>query len=236
MTSVWLLVTSIIVVQDGAPAAPSAQRAMHAAMEKQQAAAARQRESVRKQAENAGAWLMPGGSVSGGSTAPSGDAAAVAAAPPAEPMAQLPCDPIADISLTPMIDEAARAQSVEAKLLRAVIEQESAYRPCAVSSKGAKGLMQLMPDTAGELGVKDPFNPMENIEGGAKYLRQLLDKYKGDVSQALGAYNAGPTAVDQAGGVPNIRETRDYVKAILQKLAPTRTDPPSIPPPKPIEN
>jgi soluble lytic murein transglycosylase-like protein len=122
------------------------------------------------------------------------------------------------------------------KLLRAVMERESGFHPCAVSPKGAKGLMQLMPDTAAQLGVKDPFDPKENVDAGAHYLKQMLDRYKGDLSQALGAYNAGPAAVDQAGGVPDIPETLDYVKSILQKLAPTRTDPPSIPPPKPIEN
>ena len=96
--------------------------------------------------------------------------------------------------------------------------------------------MQLMPETATQLGVHDPFDPKENIEAGAKYLRQLLDKYKGDMAQALGAYNAGPSTVDQSGGVPAIPETKDYVDAILKKLGITRTDPQSIQMPKPIGN
>jgi soluble lytic murein transglycosylase-like protein len=76
-----------------------------------------------------------------------------------------------------------------------------------------------MPDTAEQLAVHDVFDPKENIEAGAKYLKQLLDKYKGDLKLALGAYNAGPTTVDQAGGIPDIPETRDYVDSILKKLA-----------------
>ena len=78
--------------------------------------------------------------------------------------------------------------------------------------------MQLMPDTAGSLGVKDPFDPQQSIEAGARYLKQLLDKYKGDLKLALGAYNAGPAAVDAAGAIPDIPETHDYVDAILKKI------------------
>ena len=134
------------------------------------------------------------------------------------------------------IETTAKAQDVKPELLRAVMEQESAYRPCAVSSKGAQGLMQLMPATAQELGVIDPFDPKENISAGAKFLKQLMDKYAGDLPKALGAYNAGPANVDQAGGVPDIPETKNYVDAILKKMGITRTAPPNIPMPKPIEN
>ena len=88
----------------------------------------------------------------------------------------------------------------------------------------------------GDLGLRDPFDPKENIEAGAKYLKQLIDKYKGNLGLALGAYNAGASVVDQAGGIPDIPETRAYVQAILDKIEPTRTDPPSIRKPKPIEN
>src|SRR5262249_20621624 len=151
----------------------------------QQAAIAKQRESVRKQAQSAGIRLAIG---------------EMGAAPsdPAAPTADMPCDPIADITIAPIIDGAAQNHSLETRVLRAVIEQESGFHPCAVSPKGAKGLMQLMPDTAQQLGVKDPFDPRENVEAGATYLKQMLDRYKGDLSQALGAYNAGPAAVDQA--------------------------------------
>jgi soluble lytic murein transglycosylase-like protein len=96
-----------------------------------------------------------------------------------------------------------------------------------MSPKGAKGLMQLMPDTATQLGVTDAFEPKQNIEAGAKYLKQLLDRYAGDLAQALGAYNAGPGAVDEAGGVPKIRETTDYVKAIMQKVNGSGVPPPA---------
>ncbi|MBZ5725581.1 MAG: lytic transglycosylase domain-containing protein [Acidobacteriia bacterium] len=178
---------------------------MRAAMEKQRAAVAIQRAAVRRQAETMGVWLPPS----------TNDPAAVASAPAAAPP---PCEPIADAVVAPLIDSAAKAHEVQPKLLRAVIEQESALRPCAVSVKGAQGLMQLMPSTAEQFGVHDPFDPKENIEAGAKYLKQLLDKYKGDIAQALGAYNSGPATVDQAGGIPDIRETRDYVDAILQKI------------------
>jgi len=143
---------------------------------------------------------------------------------------------MADADIGPLIESAAKASDLQPNLLRAVIEQEAARRPCAVSPKGAKGLMQLMPDTALDLGVTDAFDPRSNVDAGARYLKQLLDKFQGDIPQALGAYNAGPKAVDQAGGIPKIRETQDYVKSILQKLGITRTDPPSIQPPKPIEN
>jgi len=238
MILVWFLAASSAFAQSAPPPPATPPRdAMRAAIEKQKAAAARQMESIRKQADSVGVWLAPGAHVNGSGPDELPDPAPPATEPAAtEPAAQMPCDPLADLAVNPIIDTAAKAQDLDTKLLRAVIEQESAYRPCAVSPKGAKGLMQLMPDTADELGVKDPFDPQENILAGAKYLKQLLDKYKGDLPQALGAYNAGPGAVDQAGGVPNIRETRDYVKSIMQKLEPTRTDPPSIPPPKPIEN
>ncbi len=198
-------------------------------MEKQQAAAAIQRESIRKQAENLGVAL--GGTAGEAPTAP--DPGAVNAPAPVNTALDVPCDPLADGAIAPIIEAAARAQTLEPRLIRAVIEQESAYRPCAVSAKGAKGLMQLMPDTAQQLGVDDPFDPRQNVDAGAKYLKQLLDRYAGNLVQALGAYNAGPGTVDQAGGVPNIRETQDYVKAIIQKVGGAGSNPPAVPPPKP---
>jgi len=100
-------------------------------------------------------------------------------------------------------------------LIYAVIRQESGYDPYAVSHKGAKGLMQLMPATAKRFGVKDVFDPAENVQGGVKYLRQLLDRYDGDRRLALAAYNAGEGAVDRFGGVPPYRETQDYVDRIV---------------------
>ena len=99
--------------------------------------------------------------------------------------------------------------------------------------------MQLMPVIIEQFAVGDPFDAKANVDAGAKYLKQLMEKYKGDLSLTLGAYNAGPTAVDDAKGIPDIPETRNYVDAILQTLgkkSSTRTDPPHIPMPKPIEN
>jgi soluble lytic murein transglycosylase-like protein len=115
----------------------------------------------------------------------------------------------------PIIREHASQQGVRADLVRAVIQVESAFNPRAVSPKGAMGLMQLMPDTARQFGVVDPFNPAENIRAGVKYLRQLLDKYDDNEQLALAAYNAGPTAVDRYGSqIPPYKETRNYVAKI----------------------
>ncbi len=113
-----------------------------------------------------------------------------------------------------LASDAADRYQVDPALVHAIITAESGWNPSAVSRKGAQGLMQLMPATASELGVKDPFDPRDNIEGGVKHLRGLLEKYDGDLDRTLAAYNAGGGAVDRAGGVPNYRETRDYVQKI----------------------
>jgi len=113
------------------------------------------------------------------------------------------------------IREIAARHGVAADLVEAVIRAESAFNPRAVSNKGAQGLMQLMPRTASSLGVRNAFDPRENIEGGVRHLRYLLDKYPGSVSLALAAYNAGEKAVDQYGGIPPYAETQQYVQKIL---------------------
>jgi soluble lytic murein transglycosylase-like protein len=128
------------------------------------------------------------------------------------------CDPLPSAEVDSLVTTAATAQSLNPDLLRAVIRQESGFRPCAVSSKGALGLMQLMPATAEQFGIKEPFDPRRNVEGGARLLKELLTRYGGDLARALGAYNAGPAAVDASEGVPAIRETVDYVKQILSRL------------------
>jgi soluble lytic murein transglycosylase-like protein len=114
-----------------------------------------------------------------------------------------------------VIEEHATRNGVRKDLVRAVIQVESAFNPRAVSSKGAMGLMQLMPATARQFGVRNAFDPDENVRGGVAYLRQLLDRYDGNERLALAAYNAGPGAVDRYGEtVPPYRETRDYVSRV----------------------
>ena len=103
-------------------------------------------------------------------------------------------------------------------LIEALVWQESRWRENAVSPVGARGLAQLMPGTARELGV-NPDDPLANLEGGARYLRQQLDRFDGDVEKALAAYNAGPGRVEKAGGIPRIRETQTYVAAVMGRLS-----------------
>lgn len=112
------------------------------------------------------------------------------------------------------ITAAAEYNAVEESLIRAIIHAESAYQPDAQSPKGAQGLMQLMPATAQELRVADPFDPALNIRGGTRYLSDLLLEFDGDIVKAAAAYNAGPGAVHKYGGVPPYEETREYVRRI----------------------
>ena len=128
------------------------------------------------------------------------------------------CEPMAQPELSKMIDSVAREHSVDPALVREVARQESGFRPCAVSPKGAQGLMQLMPSTQAQFEVRDPFNPQESLSAGAKLLKQLLDRYHGDLALALSAYNAGMTRVDQTFSVPEIPETKGYVTNILGRL------------------
>ncbi|MGD1091133.1 MAG: lytic transglycosylase domain-containing protein [Bryobacteraceae bacterium] len=128
------------------------------------------------------------------------------------------CPQVPKIELSRMIDDAAYNQGLDPSLIREVARQESGFHPCAVSWKGAEGLMQLMPATQVGLGVSNPFDAQESLEAGSKLLKSLLDRYHGDVSLALSAYNAGAGAVDRAGGIPAIPETQNYVVDILSRL------------------
>ncbi|MDJ0873985.1 MAG: lytic transglycosylase domain-containing protein [Desulfobacterales bacterium] len=115
-----------------------------------------------------------------------------------------------------IIKDAARRYGVDFSLLKAIIRAESSFNPLAISRKGARGLMQIMPENYKTLDIQDPFDPQQNIMGGARYFRTLLDRYQGKVALTLAAYNAGPTAVDRYRRIPPYVETQDYVEKVLR--------------------
>ena len=117
------------------------------------------------------------------------------------------------------VQEAAQEYHLPQSLLKAIIKTESNFNPHAVSPKGAKGLMQIMPFNFDKLDITDPFDLRQNIMGGARYLRQLIDYFKGDVVKAIAAYNAGPGSVDKARGIPDFSETRLFVQKVLKYYA-----------------
>jgi soluble lytic murein transglycosylase-like protein len=144
-------------------------------------------------------------------------------APQDEAAAPMPAGPTAEpADWMALATDAARRHRVDVGLVTAVIAVESGFQPGAVSPKGAMGLMQLMPATAAELGVSDPFDPRQNVDGGTRHLRTLLTRYQGDRRLALAAYNAGVAAVDLHGGVPPFSETRAYVRKVLARCRKAR--------------
>jgi soluble lytic murein transglycosylase-like protein len=131
------------------------------------------------------------------------------------PAAAVPIEPTSEVPYGALIDKFAAEQGVDAKLVRALVQVESAYQPRARSPKGAMGLMQLMPATARQYGVADPYDPTSNIEAGIKHLKSLLQRFPKSVALALAAYNAGEAAVLRFNAIPPYAETRNYVSRIL---------------------
>lgn len=133
---------------------------------------------------------------------------------PPPPVAAVPH--AAAVDLKSVVATASDKHLIDADLIDSVIRAESGFNPRAVSPKGARGLMQLMPGTAAKLGVQDSFDAQSNVDGGTRYLRELLARYNGDLAKALAAYNAGPQRVEQYNGVPPYRETRAYVSSVIR--------------------
>jgi soluble lytic murein transglycosylase-like protein len=169
-----------------------------------QSSLAQQRRSIETQVRAAGA--APGISYKEVSWTPSPTTAAPE------------CPPLSQPELKLMIEEASASNGVSPELVREVARQESGFKPCAVSFRGAEGIMQLMPATQSQFAVANPFDVKENMDAGTKLLKQLLDRYGGDLTKALSAYNAGAGRVDKSGDVPDIPETKNYVLSILEKL------------------
>jgi soluble lytic murein transglycosylase-like protein len=142
---------------------------------------------------------------------------------PEDQFASLPAAPLADGPYGNLIRAAALKHGLDEKLITGVIAVESNFNPRAVSRKKAQGLMQLIPQTAARYSVANIFDPAQNIEAGTHYLKDLLEKYRGNLSLALAAYNAGPEMVERYGGIPPFPETQKYVRQITARLAPTST-------------
>jgi len=136
-------------------------------------------------------------------------------APKARVPLPLAASPLGEEWMSNYVDRYARAHNLPPALVRAIIKAESNGQRKAVSRKGAKGVMQLMPFTSKRLNVSDPFDPIENIEGGVRYIKELLAVFEGNLAYTIAAYNAGPAAVKRYGGIPPYAETRQYVRRVL---------------------
>lgn len=196
------------------PAAGDARAPAEASLQKQLASLDKQRTSVRQQIGLSKETVERAGSF-------------ISVFPPLPPEVlarfQPDCPALTPEEVDSLVNKAAQKESIEPKLIKAVMKQESGFKPCAVSVRGAQGLMQLMPDTAEQLHVLDPFDPAQNVNGGAAFLKQLLTRYKGDLKLTLSAYNAGPKRTDDAAAVPNIPETQNYVESILSDIGSATT-------------
>jgi soluble lytic murein transglycosylase-like protein len=133
--------------------------------------------------------------------------------------------PVPPEQINQLVQQNADIWQVDPALIKSVIANESSFNANATSPVGAQGLMQLMPETAASLGVKNPYDPAQNVAGGTRYLRGLLDRFKGDTRLAVAAYNAGPGAVEKYGDVPPYAETQNYVKNVLGSLDQYRSQP-----------
>ena len=174
--------------------------------------------------------LVHGNPVTGGATAPSSSTTFASALQQATaPTATAASAGGGATQFDGLINESAQRNGVDPSLLKGLIRQESNFNPDAGSPAGAKGLTQLMPATAAGLGVGDTSDPAQAIEGGAKYLRQQLDRFGGDEAKALAAYNAGPGAVQRFGGVPPYAETQGYVQKVLGYAQQYRSSSPTTP-------
>jgi soluble lytic murein transglycosylase-like protein len=141
----------------------------------------------------------------------------------ADPAPQAGPAPVAPEQIDALVQQNASTWQVDPALVKAVIANESGFNANATSKVGAQGLMQLMPETAASLGVRDPYDPVQNVAGGTRYLRNLLDRFGGDSRLAVAAYNAGPEAVEKYGGVPPYAETQSYVQNVLSSADRYRT-------------
>lgn len=210
--SVALLLSVSLSVAAAAPAKDlTAAAAMQASLQKQRESIQKQRDSLNRQP----------------AVKPQAVSASTDFITPIPPMVQADCQPLPRDEAENLISSAAQKQSMDPAVLRAVMRQESGFRPCAVSNKGAQGLMQLMPETAAQLRVSDPFDPRQNVEGGAAFLRQLLDRYKGDLRLALVAYNAGANRADNLDPQSYPAETQHYIANIFGELGIPLSDGPA---------
>jgi hypothetical protein len=202
--------SGIILAQSAPPAAPSAAERQAASVRRMERSIARQKVALKSQGAGAQTddffttdWVD--------------EQRALIAPVIAPPISE--CDFIDSSDPDGVVEKAATDEQLDPAVLRAVIRQESAFNPCAVSPQGAMGLMQLMPATAERFHVSDPFNVAQNVLAGARYLKELLGRFHGDLKLALAAYNAGPERVDgETPAVPDIPETQNYVAQILKSL------------------